>query len=127
MSLEDLKFTKDHEWIKWNGDLALIGITEYAQKELGDIVYVELPQVGDIFSKGEACCNVESVKAVSDIYSPLVGEITEVNKELEDKPELLNQSPYEAGWIFKIKFGDEKELAEYMSNTEYEEYLAGIS
>lgn len=126
MDLKDLKFSSDHEWIKLEGDIATIGISDYAQKELGDVVYIELPNVGDSFSKGDACSNIESVKAVNDIYTPLSGEVTEVNESLEDKPENVNQSPYEDGWIFKIRFGKSEELNDLMTFEKYEEYLKGI-
>jgi len=127
MNLSDLKFTKEHEWVGVDGAEALIGITDYAQKELGDVVYVELPAQGEQFSKGDACSNIESVKAVSDIYIPISGEVTAINSELEDKPELINQSPYKAGWIFRIRIKDVKELNELLSYQQYEEYLKGIS
>ncbi|MCP4218044.1 MAG: glycine cleavage system protein GcvH, partial [bacterium] len=121
------KFTKAHEWIKVEGDVAAVGISDYAQKELGDVVYVELPTVGDSFAKEDPCSNIESVKAVSDVYSPLTGEITEANEALEDAPETINKSPYEDGWIFKIKVDDAAELDEYMSNVQYDEYLKGLT
>lgn len=126
MSLEDLKFTKEHEWLNIDGDTATVGITDYAQKELGDVVYVELPPIGDTFAKGEACSSIESVKAVSDIYTPVSGEIVDVNSDLEDSPELVNQSPYEEGWVFKIKIEDDGELDDLMDSDMYEEYLQGI-
>ena len=126
MDLKDFLFTKEHEWIKKEDDVASIGITEYAQKELGDIVYVDLPSVGDTITKGDACSNIESVKAVSDIYAPITGEIIEINETLEDKPELLNQDPYVEGWIFKVRIDDSDELEELMNHEEYEEYLKGI-
>jgi glycine cleavage system H protein len=126
MDLKEFLFTKEHEWVKVADKVAAIGITDYAQKELGDVVYVELPVVGDSISKGDACSNIESVKAVSDVYAPVSGEITEVNETLEDKPELINHSPYADGWIFKIKLQDTDELDELMNNEEYEEYLKGI-
>lgn len=127
MDLKDHKFTKEHEWVKIDGDTATIGITDYAQKELGDVVYVELPAVGESFEKGDACANVESVKAVSDIYMPVSGEIAAVNEALEDKPESINQAPYGDGWIFKFKIEDEAQLDELIGLAEYEEYLKGIA
>ncbi len=126
MNLENFKFTKEHEWVNLVDGVATIGITDYAQKELGDIVYVELPAVGDNISKGDACSNIESVKAVSDLYSPLTGEVTEINEELEDTPESINQSPYADGWIVKIKIEKDEELKEMMSFDKYKEYLDGI-
>ncbi|MCK4837035.1 MAG: glycine cleavage system protein GcvH [Candidatus Aminicenantes bacterium] len=127
MSLEGFKFTKDHEWVKSEADITTIGITDYAQKELGDIVYVELPSPGDKIKKGEACSNIESVKAVNDIYTPVTGEITEVNEALEDTPELINQDPYGSGWIFKIKLESHEELDDLMDQEAYNQYLKGIS
>ena len=126
MGLENLKFTKEHEWMNIKDGIATIGITDYAQKELGDIVYVELPSVGDSVSKGDACSNIESVKAVSDLYSPLTGEILEINEGLEDTPESINQSPYDDGWIIKIKIGNDEELNEMMNSEQYNQYLEGI-
>jgi glycine cleavage system H protein len=126
MDLKEFKFTKEHEWVKVEGDVVVIGISDYAQKELGDVVYVELPSVGDEFEKGDACANIESVKAVSDIYAPLSGEVVEANEGLEDKPELVNQAPHSDGWIFKLKMSDEAELEELMDSDKYEEYLKGI-
>jgi glycine cleavage system H protein len=126
MDLKEFLFTKDHEWVKVEDDTASVGITEYAQKELGDVVYVELPSVGDSISRGDACSNIESVKAVSDIYAPISGEVIETNETLEDKPELINQDPYSDGWIFKVKLENTDELDELMNDEEYEEYLKGI-
>jgi len=126
MNLDDLKFTKEHEWVSIEGDIVTVGISDYAKKELGDVVYVELPPIGDTFAKGEACSNIESVKAVSDIYTPVSGEIVDVNSNLEENPELINQSPYEDGWIFKIKIEDEGDIDDTMDAGLYEEYLQGI-
>jgi glycine cleavage system H protein len=100
---QDLKYTKDHEWVKIDGDIATIGITEFAQRELGDIVYVEVETVGDSIEAGEVFGTVEAVKTVSDLFMPLTGEIIEFNDELEGSPELVNQSPYEGGWMVKVK------------------------
>lgn len=127
MNLKDFKFTEDHEWVKGEDNIAAIGITDYAQKELGDVVYVELPNQGDILKKGDACSNIESVKAVSDIYAPVSGEITDVNKILENQPEKVNQDPYGEGWIFKIKMDNQEEIAELLDEEKYNEYLKGIS
>jgi glycine cleavage system H protein len=125
--MENYKFTKEHEWVKLDGDIVTIGISEYAQKELGDVVYVELPEVGDVFEKGDTCSNIESVKAVNDIYSPVSGEVVEVNEALEDAPELVNKDAFGDGWIFKIKLSKQDELNGLMTNKDYEEYLKGIS
>jgi glycine cleavage system H protein len=125
-NVKDLKFTKEHEWVKTEGEIATIGVSDYAQKELGDVVYVELPAVGDAVEKGDACANIESVKAVSDIYSPVTGEIVEANELLGDKPETVNKDPYGDGWVFKIKMDDPGQLADLMNAAAYEEYLKGI-
>jgi len=100
---QDLKYTKDHEWVKIDGDIATIGITDFAQKELGDIVYVEVETVGETIDAGEVFGTVEAVKTVSDLFMPLTGEIIEFNEELEGSPELVNEAPYEAGWMVKVK------------------------
>ena len=100
---EELKYTKDHEWVKIEGDIATIGITDFAQKELGDIVYVEVETIGDIIEAGEVFGTVEAVKTVSDLFMPVTGEVLEFNEELESSPELVNESPYESGWMVKVK------------------------
>ncbi len=106
---EDLLYTEEHEWVKVDGDIAICGITDYAQKSLSDIVFVELPEVGKKVEKGEVVCTVESVKAVSDVYAPMSGEVVEVNEKLESSPELINNSPYKDGWIFKLKVAGDNE------------------
>ncbi|MFL0685883.1 MAG: glycine cleavage system protein GcvH [Algoriphagus aquaeductus] len=100
---QDLKYTKDHEWVKIEGDVATVGITDFAQKELGDIVYVEVETVGETIEAGEVFGTVEAVKTVSDLFMPLTGEIIEFNSELESSPEMVNESPYESGWMVKVK------------------------
>ncbi len=125
MDLNSFKFTKEHEWVKLEGDIATIGISDYAQKELGDVVYIDLPNPGDSLSKGDVCSNIESVKAVNDIYTPVGGEIVEVNSILEDSPETINRDPYNNGWILKIKISDNNDLNEMMDNITYEKYLKG--
>jgi glycine cleavage system H protein len=125
--MANYKFSKEHEWARLEGDTATIGVSDYAQKELGDIVYVELPETGDELQKGDTCSNIESVKAVNDIYCPLSGEVTEVNEKLEDQPELINQDALGEGWIFKIKISDPGQMDQLMTQEEYEEYLKGIS
>ena len=121
MSLpKDVKYTQDHEWVKIEGDTATIGITDYAQGELGDIVYVELPASGDSFKKGDAFGNVEAVKAVSDLYMPLSGEILEVNEKLADAPETVNAEPYGDGWMIKFKIGDASQLDSLLDVAGYE-------
>ena len=126
MDLTNYKFTKDHEWVNLEGDIALIGVSDYAQKEMGDVVYIELPETGTTFSKGDACSNIESVKAVNDIFSPVSGEVVETNADLEDSPENVNKEPYVSGWIFKIKISNPDELKELLDSAQYEEYLKGL-
>ena len=104
---EDVKYAEDHEWVKLSGDAAKIGISDYAQDQLGDIVFVELPEVGDSFAKGEEFGTLESVKAVSEFNSPVNGEVVEVNERLEDEPNLVNEDPYGEGWLVKVKGGTE--------------------
>ena len=115
----ELKYTSEHEWIEVNGDIATIGITDFAQSELGDIVFVELPNVGDATTKMQPFGTIEAVKAVSDLYAPLTGEVTEVNSLLEEQPELINSQPYADGWVIKLKIGDESEIGQLLSVEEY--------
>ena len=117
---EDLQYTKSHEWVRIEGDTATIGITDHAQDELGDVVFVELPGEGDTFDAGEAFGTVESVKAVSDLYAPVGGEVVEVNSALEDAPENINEDPYGEGWIVKLRTTDEADL---LSPGEYEKVV----
>lgn len=119
----EFKYAKDHEWAKPEDGQVRVGITDYAQGELGDIVYVELPAEGGEVKQGESFITVESVKAVSDVYAPVSGQVVEVNRELEEKPELVNQSPHERGWMALIELADPKELDELMSAAEYEEFI----
>lgn len=121
---DDLYYTKDHEWVKIDGDTALVGITDYAQDQLGDIVFVEMPEIGDEFGQGEEFGSFESVKAVSEIYLPVGGEIVEINEALGDNPELVNQDPYE-NWIVRIKPNDIDELDNLLSFEEYYDMLNG--
>ncbi len=121
---EELKYTKEHEWVLVEGNVATVGITDYAQDQLGDIVFVELPAIGDKVSKEDAFGVVESVKAVSDIYAPVSGKVVEVNDDLPDNPEMVNEDPYGDGWIIKIEMNDPEELQDLMSAAEYEEYVA---
>lgn len=100
---QELKYTKDHEWVKIDGDIATVGITDFAQKELGDIVYVEVETIGETIEAGEVFGTVEAVKTVSDLFMPLTGEILEFNSELESSPEMVNESPYQSGWMVKVK------------------------
>ncbi|CAM3318336.1 glycine cleavage system protein GcvH [Nosocomiicoccus ampullae] len=119
----NLKYSEDHEWVKVDGDTVTIGITEFAQSELGDIVFVELPDEGDELEKGEDFGSVESVKTVSELYAPVSGEVIEINEELEDSPELVNESPYEEAWMLKIKLSDESQLDELMDAAAYDEMI----
>lgn len=116
---EELKYTKDHEWIRIDGDEATIGITEFAQSELGDIVYVDVDTLDETVDKDEVFGTVEAVKTVSDLFMPLTGEVIEFNEALEDEPELVNSSPYEEGWMIKIKFSDESELDSLLDAEDY--------
>jgi glycine cleavage system H protein len=126
MGLEELKFTEKHEWVKVDGDVATVGISNYAQNEFGDIVFIELPSIGKATTKGESCATIESVKAVEDLYAPLSGEVTAVNNDLESTPEKINKDPYGEGWILKVKISDPKEVDTLMNNNAYNDYLKGI-
>ncbi len=120
---EELKYTEEHEWLKVEGDTITIGITDFAQSSLGDIVYVELPEVGASVEAGESVGNIESVKAVAEIYCPISGEIIEVNGELEDQPELTNSAPYEDGWILKVKAdASMSDLSKFMDSASYTDF-----
>jgi glycine cleavage system H protein len=120
---ENLRYSKDHEWVAVDGDNATIGITDYAQQQLGDVVYVELPKAGETFTEHEAFGSVESVKAVSEIFTPISGEVTEVNDGLNDTPEVVNADPYDGGWMVKLKMSNTGEVDALLSAAEYEEYL----
>ena len=122
---DDIGYAKSHEWAKANGDSVKVGITDYAQDQLGDIVFVELPEVGDSFEKGAEFGTVESVKAVSELYIPIGGEITAVNTALEDSPENVNNSPYSDGWMIEVKPNDMAEMDSLMSKDAYLETLKG--
>ncbi len=122
---EDVKYTKDHEWAQVNGDFVTIGLSDYAQDQLGEIVFVELPSAGDVFSKGDEFGSVESVKAVSEVYIPISGEIIEINETLEDAPELVNEDCYEGGWLIRVKPSDLSQLDELMDKAAYLEMLKG--
>jgi len=120
---EELKYTKDHEWARIEGDVATIGITDYAQSELGDIVYVELPEVGLETKQMESFGTIEAVKAVSDLFAPLSGEVVKINDKLSDNPEIMNKDPYGDGWIIKIKLSDKGELDSLLDKEKYEELI----
>ncbi len=121
---EDFRYTKEHEWIKVEVDTGVVGITDHAQKELGDIVYVDLPKVGAKVAAGKTMGSVESVKAVSDIYSPASGEVIEVNNELAEKPEILNEDPHGSAWLVKIRLSDRAELDGLLTAAAYQEYIS---
>ena len=121
---QELKYTKDHEWIKVDGDTATVGITDFAQKELGDIVYVEIETEGEEVAQGEVFGTVEAVKTVSDLFMPLSGEVSEVNAGLEDTPEQVNEDPYEKGWMIKIKLSNPGETDSLLSADEYQELIS---
>jgi len=120
---ENLKYTKDHEWVKIEGDTATIGITDFAQSELGDVVFVEVDAVGEELDKEETFGSIEAVKTVSDLFMPLGGEVTEFNEELEDAPDTINKDPYGKGWIIKMKISDASEADDLMSAEEYKEHV----
>ena len=118
---ENLKYTKDHEWISIDGDIATVGITDFAQSELGDIVYVEVDTIDENLNKDDVFGTVEAVKTVSDLFIPVSGEILEFNKSLDDNPELINESPYDEGWIIKMKVEDSEQLSELLDPKSYSE------
>jgi glycine cleavage system H protein len=121
---ENLRYSKDHEWVEVDGDVAIIGITDYAQHSLGDVVYIDMPRVGDKLGPHEAFGSVESVKAVSEIFTPVAGEIVEVNDPLNDSPEDVNKDPYKAGWMVKVKMNNPGDADAMLSAEEYEEFLS---
>ena len=120
---EDLSYTKDHEWVRTKGDEATVGITDHAQNQLGDVVYVELPKVGDKFEASEPFGSVESVKAVSEIYMPVGGTVIQVNESLNDSPEQVNEDPYGEGWMIKIKIDNPAQVDALLTAVEYEDYI----
>jgi len=122
MTPEDSKYAKSHEYVHMEGEIGTVGITDYAQKELGDVVFVELPQVGTQLEAGDALGSIESVKAVSELFAPVSGEVVEINETLADKPELVNTDPYGDGWMIRIRISDPTELDDLMNAEEYEEY-----
>jgi glycine cleavage system H protein len=118
------KFTKSHEWVELTDGIATIGVTNHAQEQLGDIVYVDLPGAGDNLSKGDTLCSIESVKSANDVYAPISGEVVEANEELDGTPEKINEAAETDGWICKIKVSDEAEMEELLSEEEYEKLIA---
>lgn len=123
MTPKDSRYAKSHEYVHVEGGTGTIGITEYAQKELGDVVFVELPQVGSQLEQNEELGSIESVKAVSELFAPVSGEVVEVNEKLRDKPELVNTDPYGGGWMIKVRLSDASEVEDLMSAEEYDEYV----
>ena len=119
----NIKYTKDHEWVKIDGDIATVGITNFAQSELGDIIFIEFPDNGLEVNQKESLGTLEAVKTVADIFSPLSGTIIELNENLESKPELINESPYEAGWILKIKISNSDQIDLLMSSSDYSKLI----
>lgn len=120
---DELYYTESHEWVRVNGDEAVVGITDFAQHELGDIVYVELPEAGKKVSAGEPCGSIEAVKAVEDINSPVSGKVESRNTDLEDSPDLINKSPYDEGWLIKVKLSNPDELENLLSAAEYKKIV----
>lgn len=120
---DDLQYTRDHEWCRVQGNRATVGITDHAQDALGDIVYLELPAVGDEVKKGEAFGVVESTKAVSDLFAPVSGKVVEVNSPLADAPEAINEDPYEEGWMIQIEMSDPKELSDLLAKAAYQKFV----
>jgi len=124
---ESLHYSKDHEWVRVEGDLAVIGITDHAQEQLGDVVYVELPKPGESFAANESFGSVESVKAVSEIFTPVSGEVAEVNESLNDEPEKVNKDPYTDGWMIKMKMKSSGEVDSLLTAAEYEDFTKAES
>lgn len=122
----DFRYTKNHEWIRLDGSVGTVGITDYAQQQLGDVVFVELPKPGALLKAGESFGAIESVKAVSELFSPVSGEVAETNASLADSPEVVNRDPHGAAWLVKIRLGDAKEMAGLMDSAAYQTYIAAI-
>jgi len=124
---ENLHYSKDHEWVRVDGDLAVIGITDHAQEQLGDVVYVELPKAGEGFAANESFGSVESVKAVSEVFTPVSGEVAEINESLNDEPEKVNKDPYNDGWMIKMKMSSAGEVDSLLTAAEYEDFTKAES
>jgi glycine cleavage system H protein len=124
---ENLHYSKDHEWVRVDGDVAIIGITDYAQNSLGDVVYVELPKTGDDFSANESFGSVESVKAVSEMFTPVTGEVLEINQALTDEPETVNSDPYGDGWMIRLRMSNPGEVDSLLTAAEYEDFTKAES
>jgi len=124
---EDLHYSKDHEWVRVDGDQAIIGITDYAQNSLGDVVYVELPKANDEFAANEAFVSVESVKAVSEVFTPIAGVVVKINEALADEPEVVNSDPYGNGWMIRLKMSNPGEVDSLLTAAEYEDFTKAES
>ena len=124
--MSNRKYTKDHEWVSLEGDIGTVGISDHAQEQLGDLVFVEVPEPGTALAKGGQAATIESVKAASEIYSPVSGEVTDGNGALADEPELVNSDPYGAGWFYKIKLSNSGELDDLMDEDAYQAYLGSL-
>ena len=121
---DNLFFTKEHEWLKIDGDIAIVGISDFAQSELGDIVFVELPEINDNFTKDDVFGTIEAIKTVADLYSPISGEVVAVNDNIESSPETVNQEPYDNGWIVKLKIKNKDEIKTLLNPNEYKELIS---
>ena len=124
--MTDLKYSKEHEWVRVEGDVAVVGISDYAQAQLGDVVFVELPEIGRQVAKDSEAAVVESVKAASEVYAPISGEVVEVNNALGDEPEMVNGAPMGDGWFFKIRIGNPSEIDDLMDEAAYQEFVKGL-
>ncbi|MFQ5784047.1 MAG: glycine cleavage system protein GcvH [Alphaproteobacteria bacterium] len=124
--MSELRYSKDHEWVRIDGDVAVVGITDYAQQQLGDVVYVELPEIGKTFKQHDEAAVVESVKAASEVYAPLSGEVVAINKALSDAPETVNSDPVGDGWFMKLRLGDTSELDGLMDEAAYAAFVEGL-
>ncbi|NQV84244.1 MAG: glycine cleavage system protein GcvH [Rhodospirillales bacterium] len=118
-----IKYTKEHEWVRLEGDVAVVGISEYAQTQLGEIVFIELPDTGTLLNKGDEACVIESVKAASEIYSPVSGDVTEINEDLDAEPSRVNEDPTGDGWLFKVSLNDPSDLDDMMEEEDYTGYV----
>ena len=125
--MSDLRYSREHEWVRLEGDIATVGISDYAQEQLGDVVFVELPEIGRTVLKGDDMAVVESVKAASEVYAPVSGEVTEVNEALENSPETVNESPTIDGWFIRIRVSDPSEIEDLMDQAAYDAYVGSVS
>lgn len=125
MVADDRKYTQEHEWVMVEGDVATVGVTEYAASEMGDVVFLELPEPGDAVGQGDAVGTIETVKSVEDLFSPLSGEVSEVNDAVLDAPELMNQDPLDAGWLYKMKVSDPSQVEKLLSAKDYDALIGG--